>query len=99
MKSFNKQYKWQTGAALVEVALLVALLALIAIPSVQSAGESVRCTLHKAEYEMGDSGFIPVGCPKINDGEDGNNTPANQGNGHGSGGDGGPGDDGDAASN
>lgn len=40
---FAKKQKWQIGASLVEYGLLVALIAVVALPSVKRVGREVAC--------------------------------------------------------
>ena len=52
----------QRGASMVEYALLVALVALIAIPSVKMLGTGVSDSFYKAEYELAGAGTFPAPC-------------------------------------
>ncbi len=58
--------KGQLGASMVEYALLVALVALIAIPAVKGLGDSVDQSFEKATREVAGLGSIPTCDPAVN---------------------------------
>lgn len=56
----------QTGASMVEFALLIALIALIAIPAVTGLGNSVRSKYADAAQEVAGAGSFPSCDPNVN---------------------------------
>jgi len=56
----------ELGASLVECGLLIALIAVIAIPSLRALGDQVNVTTNLAKDAFGAQGHITGGCPISN---------------------------------